>query len=266
MNLEIFQKDGVQIRGGLIDGEPYFVAKDVSDALGYKDAESMTRRLDGDEKLILKELLKTYKGEDLRQMGLRYDAILINEAGLYAAILWSQKPEAKKFKRWVTHEVLPAIRRHGGYLTPEKVEEALLNPDTIISLATRLKEEMQARKRLEAEVASQRPKALFADSVAQSEGSILVGQFAKLISTKEFKIGQNRLFRWLRENGYLHASGARRNQPYQRYIERGWFEIVERTVNNPDGSVRITLTTKITGKGQVALEERIVASLKEGAA
>ncbi len=263
MNLEIFQGNGVQIRGGLIDGEPYFVAKDVSDALGYKDAESMTRRLDGDEKLILKELLKTYKGEDLRQMGLRYDAILINEAGLYAAILWSQKPEAKKFKRWVTHEVLPAIRKHGGYLTPEKVEEALLNPDTLIRLATDLKAERERRAKLEAMIEEQKPLVSFAKTVEASVDSVLIGTYAKLLSDAEgVKIGQNRLFEWLRENGYLIEGGARHNVPYQRYIDNGWFEVTTQTFAGTTGAHQ-KFTTKITGKGQIALAKKIVEAFRK---
>jgi len=252
MNLEIFRKNGKQIRGGLIDGEPWFVAKDVCDALEIKNARDAIGRLkDKSKGVVSTDTLETSGGIQ--------ELTVVNEQGLYLLIMQSRKPSAVEFQLWVTGEVLPAIRKHGGYLTPEKVEEALLNPDTLISLATELKTERAARAEAERLAEERRPKALFADSVAQSSGSILVGQFAKLISTDGFKIGQNRMFRWLRENGYLHASGARRNQPKQRYIENGWFEIVERTVNNPDGSTRITLTTKITGKGQVALAERVLA-------
>lgn len=189
--------------------------------------------------------------DTLQTTGGLQQVTVINEDGLYDVILDSRKPQAKRFRKWVTSEVLPSIRKHGGYLTPEKVEEALLNPDTLIRLATDLKEERQKRLDAEQIVEAQKPKVLFADAVSTSETSILIGQLAKLITQNGHPIGQNRLFQWMRQNNYLGRSGQHYNEPTQYAMERGWFEVKERTVNNPDGSVRITRTTKVTGKGQV---------------
>lgn len=220
------------------EGEPWFMAKDVCDALGI-DTSHVRRGLDDDEVATL----PNWQGKGAAPL-------IISEAGLYALALKCRKPEAKAFKRWVTHEVLPVIRKHGGYLTPEKVEEALLNPDTIIRLATDLKEERAKRQQLESENAAMAPKALFADAVAASETSILVGDLAKLIRQNGIDIGQNRLFAWLRENGWLMKSGSSHNMPTQKGMDMGLFEVKERTFQNPDGSVRVTKTTKVTGKGQ----------------
>ena len=162
------------------------------------------------------------------------------------------------FKRWITHEVIPSIRRHGGYLTPAKLEEALLNPDTLIRLATDLKAEREKRAALEQQVRTDAPKVLFADSVSASSSSILVGQLAVLLRQNGVNIGQNRLFQWMRENGFLIQSGSRKNSPTQRSMELGLFETKERTINNPDGSIRITMTTKVTGKGQVYFVNRFL--------
>lgn len=183
---------------------------------------------------------------------------VISEPGLYSLILRSRKPEAKVFKRWITHEVIPSIRRHGGYLTPAKLEEALLNPDTLIRLATDLKAEREKRAALEQQVRTDAPKVLFADSVSASSSSILVGQLAVLLRQNGVNIGQNRLFQWMRENGFLIQSGSRKNSPTQRSMELGLFETKERTINNPDGSIRITMTTKVTGKGQVYFVNRFL--------
>lgn len=249
MNLEIFRNNRYQIRGGLINDEPYFVLADIAKALDIENVSKLKSRLKKDG---------VTSSEVIDSMGRKQQATVINEPNLYRAIMSSRKKEAVEFQDWIVEDVIPAIRKHGGYLSDKKIEEVLTDPDTIIRLATALKEERSKKAALERELCEKRPKALFADSVAQSSGSILVGQFAKLISGDGFKMGQNRLFRWLREHGYLHAHGARRNQPYQRYIDNGWFEVIERTVNNPDGSTRITLTTKITGKGQVALAPKIL--------
>lgn len=183
----------------------------------------------------------------------------VNESGLYSLIFGASKqgnnPEikrkAKQFKRWVTSEVLPAIRKHGAYMTPETIEKVLSDPDTIIQLATTLKQEQAKRMAAEALMEKQRPKVLFANAVQTSETSILIGQLAKLITQNGVEIGQNRLFEWLRNNGYLGKRGSHYNEPTQYAVERGWFEVKERTINNPDGSVRITRTTKVTGKGQL---------------
>ena len=246
--LEIFSNSELgNVRVIVKDGEPFFVAKDVCDILGLKDVSMSLQKLDNDEKLIQKLFVS----------GQNRDTWTINESGLYSLILRSNKPQAKQFKKWVTGEVLPTIRKHGAYLTDSKIEEVLTDPDTIIKLATQLKEEREARKKAETKVVELKPKAAFADAISSSNSSVLIGEFAKIISNNDFKIGQNKLFAWLRENGYLMSKGSRYNQPYQKYIENGYFEIIERVIHNPDGTTRITVTTKITGKGQVAIFKKL---------
>src|SRR5690606_15010770 len=226
----------------VLDNEPWFVAKDVAGILGFEHTPTMTRTLDEDEKGV--HIIHTLGGE--QQM------TIINEPGLYSVILKSRKPEAKQFKRWVTHEVIPSIRKHGAYMTPEKIEEVLTDPDTIIKLATTLKEERQKRLEAEKKIEQQKPKVLFADAVETSESSILIGELAKILRQNGIDIGRNRLFQWLRENGYLcRQRGEQYNLPTQYSMDLGLFEIKKRTINNPDGSVRVTRTPKVTGKGQI---------------
>jgi phage antirepressor YoqD-like protein len=177
-------------------------------------------------------------------------AWLINESGLYSLILSSKLPKAKEFKHWVTSEILPTIRKHGAYMTENTLEKALTSPDFLIQLATQLKEEQAQRKALEQRVEADRPKVLFAEAVETSQTSILVGDLAKLIKQNGVDIGQKRLFAWLRENGYLIKSGNSTNMPTQRSMDMKLFEVKERSISNPDGSVRVTKTTKVTGKGQ----------------
>ena len=229
------------LRGVEIDGESWLVGKDVAERLGYSNPQKAIRDHVDDEDKTVNESF-TVNGT----MG-----VLINESGLYSLVLGSKLPNAKKFKRWVTSEVIPAIRKHGGYLTAEKVEEALLNPDVLIRLATELKDEREARRALESKVAEDAPKVLFAKAVEQAENSILVGDLAKLIKQNGTDIGQKRLFERLRADGYLGTRGENYNMPTQRAMEMQLFRISERTINNPDGSVRLTRTVKVTGKGQV---------------
>lgn len=230
------------LRGVEINGESWLVGKDVAERLGYKDtSDALKKHVDEDDKLTRR----------FADSGQNREMYVINESGLYSLVLGSKLPNAKKFKRWVTSEVLPAIRKHGGYLTTEKVEEALLNPDVLIRLATELKDEREARRALESKVAEDAPKVLFAKAVEQAENSILVGDLAKLIKQNGTDIGQKRLFARLREEGYLGKTGASYNMPTQRAMEMQLFHISERTINNPDGSVRLTRTVKVTGKGQV---------------
>lgn len=219
-----------------------FVASDVAKALGYKRPnDAINQHCKG----------ATVKRRIADSLNRSQEMRVIRESDVYRLVTNSQLPAAEEFEVWVMEEVLPSIRKHGGYLTPEKVEEALLNPDTLIRLATDLKEERQKRIDAEQLVEVQKPKVLFADAVSTSDTSILIGQLAKLITQNGHNIGQNRLFEWMRQNGYLGKSGQHYNEPTQYSMERGWFEVKERTVNNPDGSVRITRTTKVTGKGQV---------------
>ena len=251
--LQIFNFNGNNIRVIDKDGQPWWIAKDVCEILGL-DAASGARGLDDDEKGL--HNVQTHGGE--QQMA------VVNEPGLYSLVLRSRKPEAKAFKRWITHEVIPAIRKHGGYLTPQKVEEVLLNPDTIIRLATDLKAERERRLALEAENVKNAPKVLFADSVAASHTDILIGDLAKLLRQNGIEIGQKRLFEWLLENGYLiKQRGLSWNMPTQKAMELGLFRVKETTINKPDGSVQISKTTKVTGKGQIYFVEKFLSE-KEG--
>lgn len=231
-----------QVRVVERNGDPWFVAADVCKALDIRNGRDALARLDGDEKDDV-GLTDT--------IGRTQCMNIVNEPGLYTLVLGSRKPGAHTFKRWITHEVIPSIRKHGGYLTPEKVEEALLNPDTLIQLAQNLKEERAKRKELEAQKEADAPKVLFAKSVECSTSEILVGELAKILKQNGFPVGQNRLFERLRQDGYLIKNGADRNMPTQRSMELGVMRIKESTVNNPDGSVRVTKTPKITGKGQI---------------
>lgn len=224
------------------DGTPWFVAKDVCNILGLSNPRTSLALLDEDEKGV----------HSMDTLGGKQELTTVNEAGLYALILKSRKPEARKFKRWVTHEVLPSIRKRGGYLTPEATEKALTDPDFIIQLATSLKEERAKRAALEAENEANKPKVLFADAVATSHTSILVGQLAKILNNNGMKVGQNRLFKDLRARGYLsRRHGCDWNMPTQKSRDLDLFEIKESAHSQPDGTVRITKTAKVTGKGQL---------------
>ena len=247
--LKVFQNSEFgTLRGVEIDGESWLVGKDVAERLGYKDtSDALKKHVDEEDRMMVDGETQSQFGIELEQRG----GWLINEAGLYSLVLGSKLPNAKKFKRWVTSEVLPAISKHGGYLTAEKIEEALLNPDVLIRLATELKDEREARRALESKVAKDAPKVMFAQAVEQAENSILVGDLAKLIKQNGTDIGQKRLFERLRAEGYLGTRGENYNMPTQRAMEMQLFRISERTINNPDGSVRLTRTVKVTGKGQV---------------
>lgn len=225
-----------------MNGEPWFVARDVCECLELGNPRTSIALLDEDEKGV----------HTMDTPGGAQEMSIVSEAGLYSLILRSRKPEAKAFKRWITHEVLPAIRKHGGYLTPAKLEEALTDPDTIIRLATNLKAEREMRQALEAQAAAYRPKVVFAESIEVAKTSILVGEMAKLIKQATgCDMGQNRFFEWLRANGYLHKGGSARNMPTQRCIDAGWMEIKEGTRIGSSGECHITRTPKVTGKGQI---------------
>ena len=241
--LQVFEYKGANVRTVERDGEVWFVAKDVCDVLGIANARDAVSELDDDEKNTV-VITDGNRGNP--------NTNIISEPGLYALVLKSRKPEAKEFSRWVRHEVLPAIRKHGGYLTPATMEEALLNPDVIIRLAQELKAERAKVAELSEQVEASRPKVIFADAMDASQESILIGNLAKVLKQNGVEIGQNRLFAWLREHGYLmNCKGERWNMPTQSSIERGLFEVKTRIINNPDGSTKITHTTKVTGKGQI---------------
>lgn len=219
------------IRTVEINGEPWFVGRDIATSLGYQEPTKAAReRVDEEDRGV--SIIDTPYGA--QQM------LVINESGLYSLILGSRLPNAKKFKRWVTSEVLPSIRKTGGYQLPQTYSEALRE----------LAEQAERNEKLEARIETMRPKEIFADAVAASKTSILIGELAKLITQNGYQIGQTRLFKWMRTNGYLIKEGSSKNMPMQRYVQQGLFEIKESSVQNPDGSVRITKTTKVTGKGQ----------------
>ena len=224
------------------DGEPMFVAKDICAALEIKNSRDALARLDDDEKGVV--LTDTPGGEQQVQA--------VNESGLYVLVLGSRKPQAKAFKRWVTHEVLPAIRRDGGYMaardeTPEEtMARALVIAQTTID-------------RQKNRISELEPKAIFADAVAASDGTCLVGELAKMLRQNGVNVGQNRLFAMLREDGYLGNVGQNRNVPTQRAMDLGLFRIKETAVTHSDGHVTINRTPKVTGKGQIYFVKRYCA-------
>ena len=232
-----------QMRTVEINGEIYFVGKDVAEILGYVEtAKAIREHVDADDKGV--SVLDTPGGKQ--------EMVIINESGLYSLILSSKLPNAKNFKRWVTAEVLPAIRKHGAYMTPATIENIIANPDFGIELLMNLKSEREKRIAAEKTIEEQKPKVLFSEAVETSKTSILVGDLAKLLKQNGVEIGANRLFKWLRNNGYLiKGERADKNMPTQKSMEMNLFEVKERTINNPDGSVRITRTPKVTGKGQI---------------
>ena len=240
--IQIFKNDSFgAVRTVEVEGTPYFVGKDVAEILGYADPQkAMKMHIDDEDKLTRQIVVS----------GQNRNVTIINESGLYSLILSSKLPKAKEFKHWVTSEILPTIRKHGAYMTEKTLEQALTSPDFLIQLATQLKEEQAQRKALEQRVEADRPKVLFAEAVETSQTSILVVVLAKLIKQNGVDIGQKRLFAWLRENGYLIKSGNSTNMPTQRSMDMKLFEVKERSISNPDGSVRVTKTTKVTGKGQ----------------
>lgn len=219
-------------------GEPWFVAKDVCDILEISNPSDALKRLDDDERSRF-------------NLGRQGETNIVNEAGLYVLVLGSRKPEAHEFKRWVTHEVLPQIRKTGGYIPATDADDDM----TILAKAVMIGQRtMEAQKR---KIASQQsrivelePKARFADAVAASDGTCLVGELAKMLRQNGMDIGQNRLFRLLQADGYLGKSGSNRNVPTQRAMDLGLFRIKETTVTHADGHTTVSRTPKVTGKGQ----------------
>lgn len=231
-----------QVRVVERNGEPWFVGKDVAKVLGYSNPnEAIADHVDNEDKLNSKMLTS------LGQRG----GWIINESGVYSLILSSKLPKAKQFKRWVTSEILPAIRKHGAYMTEETLEKALTSPDFLIKLATELKMEKDKRLQAEQQIETNKPKVIFADAVSASDNTILIGDLAKLIKQNGQPLGQKRLFSWLRENGYLiKRQGADYNSPTQKAMELGVFKIKETAITHADGHVSVSKTVKVTGKGQ----------------
>lgn len=223
------------VRAVEIQGEPWLVGKDVAESLGYTNPQKAIRDHTEPEDRTVNELF-TVNGTK---------GTLINESGLYSLVFGSKLPEAKKFKHWVTSEVLPSIRRDGGYMhtSPDMTDEEIMARAVLLG---QKKIEEQAKR-----IQEMRPKEIFADRVSASESSILVGDLAKLLKQNGVDMGQKRLFRWLRDKGYLIKYGISYNLPTQRSMELGLFEIKETTITHSDGHISISKTVKVTGKGQV---------------
>ena len=239
--LQVFSYEGNEVRTVQKGSEILWVLKDVCGILGIEKYRDAATRLDDDEREPV--LVDTLGG--------RQEMIAVTESGLYSIILLSRKPEAKKFKRWVTHEVLPTIRKHGAYVTPAKLEELMNDPDSWIKVLTALKEERSAKERLQLEATENKPKVIFADAVSVSEGTILIGELAKILKGNGIEIGQNRLFEKLRRDGYLiKRKGTDYNAPTQKAMDLGLFRVKETAITHSDGHVTISKTTKVTGKGQ----------------
>lgn len=228
------------IRTMTINDEPWFVAKDISDKLGYAQTSNMMKRIDDEDS----------KSSILDGMNMK--SLLINESGLYSAIIGSKLESAKRFKHWVTSEVLPSIRRNGGYIAnQENLSDEELLAKALLVAKNKIAEKDKIIEEKDSRIAQMKPKEIFADAVSASRTSILIGELAKLLKQNGINVGQNRLFMWLRENGYLiKKRGASYNMPTQASMNMGIFEIKEITSVNPDGSIRTNRTTKVTGKGQ----------------
>ena len=217
-----------------------FCGSDIAKALGYTNPR--------------KAMIDHCKGvtkRDTLTSGGKQEMSFLPEGDVYRLIAHSKLPAAEKFERWVFDEVLPTIRKHGAYMTPEQIENVLTNPDTIIQLAQNLKAEQEKRRQLECKVEKDKPKVLFADAVATSKTSILIGELAKILKQNGVDMGQNRLFHWMRQNGYLiRRQGTDYNMPTQKSMELKLFEIKETSITHADGHVSVSKTPKITGRGQ----------------
>lgn len=241
--LQIFKNPEFgQVRTTTVSGDPYFVGKDVAEILGYSNPrDAIGKHVDPEDKGVAK----------CDTLGGTQDLSVINESGLYSLILSSKMPNAKRFRRWVTSEVLPAVRKHGVYATAETAEKLLNDPDFMIQTFTALKEEREKRQALESQVHKDKPKVLFADAVAASESPMLIGELAKVLKQNGVETGEKRLFEWLRENGYLiRRKGTDYNAPTQRSMELGLFKVKETAITHSDGHVTVNRTTKVTGRGQ----------------
>lgn len=241
------------VRALEIDGEPYFIGKDVATALGYTNTQKAIRdHVDNEDKLTERIVLS----------GQNREVVFINESGLYSLILSSKLPKAKEFKHWITAEVLPVIRKTGGYVNDTKqfVDYYFADCNTYGREAIALM--LNETKRMANQLKAQAPKVLFAEAVESSKTSIPVGDLAKLIKQNGVDIGQNRLFSWLRTNDYLIKSGDRKNMPTQKSMDLGLFEVKISAFYRHDGTVDIAKTPKVTGKGQTYLINKFLSSLK----
>ena len=240
-DLHIFEnKDFGKVRTVTLNGAPCFVAADICRALDIANSRDAVKRLDDDERGVV----------STDTLGGVQEMTVVNESGLYSLVLGSRKPEAKQFKRWITHEVIPTIRKTGGYVNNDELFVNTYLPNADDTTKALFRSTLETIRAQNAKLEEYKPKAIFADAVSASKSSILVGELAKILQQNGVAIGQNRLFAWLRNKGYLCCYGERYNMPTQRSMEMSLFEIKETTINNPDGSIRVSRTVKVTGKGQ----------------
>lgn len=241
--VQIFSFEGNQVRTVEIEGEPWFVGRDVASVLGYSNpSKAVIIHVDDEDK----QILNSQNGNlgNIPNRGL----LIVNESGIYSLILSSKLPRAKEFKRWVTSEVIPTIRKHGAYMTDQKAFDVVHNKSGLIDLLQQAADQLREKN---IQIEEMRPKALFADSVSSSSSTISVGDLAKILKQNGINIGSIRLFAWLRDNGYLiKRQGSDYNSPTQYSMERGWFVLKETTVNYPNGRTLVKKTPKVTGKGQ----------------
>lgn len=249
---KVFNYQDQQVRTVVKNGQPWFVAKDVCNVLNHSNHKVAVSRLDEDE------VSKVYLTDSL---GRNQKTTVVNEAGLYSLILTSNKPEAKQFKRWITHDVIPTIRKTGGYVANDELFIQTYLPQADENTKLLFKTTLHTMKEQSKQIETMKPKVIFAEAVESSESSVLVGELAKIIQQNGVDIGPNKLFQWLRDNGYLiRKKGESFNLPTQRSMDMGLFEIKKRTVSNLDGSIRTTRTPKVTGKGQIYFVNKFMSS------
>ncbi len=236
--LQIFNYENHEVRTTVKDGEIWWVLKDVCKVLKLSNPTTVFSRLDAEERAKF-------------NLGRQGNTNIVNEPGLYKVILRSDKPEAKKFMNWVTHEVLPAIRRHGAYISSGKLEELMQSPDTWVKLIRTLQQERREKTMLKEKIKKDKAKVTFATAVEASKDGILIRELAKILKGNGVNVGQNRLFTKLRKDGFLiRQEGSDYNSPTQKAMELGLFKIKETAFTEPDGKVTLRRTAKVTGKGQ----------------
>ena len=247
--VKIFHFQNNEVRTKIIDNEPYFNLTDACKILEIQNTRNAKARLNEDGVRTM---------DTIDRLGRTQQANFISEPNLYKLIFQSRKPEAEKFQDWVTSEVLPTIRKHGAYMTEQKIEEALLNPDTLITLAKQLKAEKEQRLLAQKQVEEMTPKAVFHDAVANAENTMLVRDVAHFLRQNGVDIGGTRFFVWLRLNGFL----TKNNQPTQLSLERGYFQVKETVVHTNHGFQTKT-TPKITGRGQTFFLKKMLKEQEE---
>lgn len=240
---QIFNFESKQVRTILVNDEPFFVGKDVATILGYSNGpKAMRDHVDEEDKLT----------ERIVMSGQNREVIVINESGLYSLILSSKMPNARKFKRWVTSEVLPTIRKHGAYMTDETLAKAITSPEFGIMLLTELKNEREQKEQAQQQLKAQEPQVIFAKTVEVSQNSVAVKVLATILKQNGMNIGQNRMFSWLREHKYLSSrQGKTWNMPTQKAMEKGLFELKANTYFHNNGVPETNYTPLVTGKGQI---------------